>query len=229
MTTRVLIFAYIAFVLALSGFANASSHVTYISKAEVNQTSGILSAHGQMSTPCQTRPAVVVKKIDETGARIEIEVTSTPTADVCVEMLGPEFDTALDLKELPLSDRKTYSIIIENAHEDIGELKYEARSLGENEKAFRVDKRSFKGVLVYLSNPTMPQNVEFALNDGKQSVPVVSPQINLERFRNNQVWLSGYVVEVGSLYVDSDHGMPSMPQPHSPVVIVPVSISDLKK
>jgi hypothetical protein len=232
MTTRFLVFAYITFVLVLSSFANASGQTTYIHKANVNQQTGVFTAHGNLATPCQTRPTVVVKKIDETAARLIMDVQSTPTAEICVEVLGPAFDVALDLKDLPLTNGKVYSIFVENAQAPIGILTYKASSLNETERAFRVNKQNFKGVLVNIASPGQNQPDGFALNDGTQSVPVVSPQINLERFRGNQVWLSGYVIQVASSYVDSesfDPGLPNAPQPHAPAVIVPVSISDLKK
>lgn len=227
MTARVLVFAYIAFVLALSGFANAST--AFVHRADVNQTTGILNAQGHVSTPCQTLPALVVNKIDETGLQVHMEVATTQVGQACPDVLGPQFDLALDLTELPLTSGKTYSLILLNAGQEVGQLLYTARNLAENEKAFRINRQNFRGVLVNLSTPSKrSRGNAFALHDGKNSVRLVSPQINLERFRNSEVWLSGYVIQMAELMDPLSETSP-LPGPHAPVVIVPVSIIDLKK
>ncbi len=212
MARRILVFIYIALVLVLSGLAKANAAI--VNKVEINQITGILTAHGVLSTPCQNHPYVVIEKIDETTGIIELDVNSVNSHKICVDVLGERFDIALDLKELPLIEGRTYIIGFKTTSDELKNLKYKAVKVDESVKIFRVNKQNFKGLLVHL------EESGFALSDGNQRVPVVSPQINLALFQDNQVWLSGYVVHLASI---SDGA-----EPKSPAVIIPVSIGGIR-
>src|SRR5438128_1512480 len=135
MIMRILILAYIAFVLAISSFARAAQTQVggaLIDQAQVQQATGILSVHGVLSTPCQTKPALFVKQIDESSSKVELDITTVSTGDLCMDVLGPDFNLAFDLKELPLKAGKTYSLFIGHSTSDDFGLKYAAGLANEN-------------------------------------------------------------------------------------------------
>ena len=210
MAARILIFIYVALVLMLSGLAKAA----IVNKVDLDHGTGILLAHGVLSTPCQNHPFVVVNYINEKSAVVELDVNSVHSQKICVDVLGEKFDVAMDLKELPLFEGRTYTVKFKTATSDIKDIQYKAVKVDESIKLFRINKQNFKGLLVYLADSG------FALSNGNQRVPVVSPQIDLALFQDNQVWLSGYVVHVASISNDADT--------NTPMVIVPVSVGGVR-
>jgi hypothetical protein len=237
MTKQLLILAYILFVLMLSGMARADVIGPTVGHGVLNQAvitpaSGILDVRGALATPCDYKPEMMV--VASKGDTLVLDVvTLVSHKSVCAagtalhpegsDVLGKGFQISYDLKELPLTANKTYTITFINSDLTV---KYNALKPLEGFKYYRVNKQSFKGTLtdvtaVEVANSGYPQS-GFALHDGEQSVPVYSPDLDLEKYKNGAVSMLGYPVELASLNGGSESLAPSS---QADKIIVPVSVT----
>jgi hypothetical protein len=228
MTKHILIVVYVAVVLAISGFAKADTvRQAQVDSVQFDMQTGVLTVHGTLSNPCTLKPMLVIDGIDQTNKVINIEVSTLVRSEICVEMLGGSYDATLDLKELPLKEGEIYTLKIAGYDDEMhrNTLEYIPHHSDANLEAYKVDKRELKGYLVAVENPVDGKNFTtgFVLQSGDQEIPVVSPDIDLNRFKNYQVWLGGYVINMAKLNGGNVDALATSGQ--AQMVIVPVSIS----
>lgn len=227
MSQRLAILAYIAAVLLISGFVKANEPVikqgALVNAASINQSTGILEVRGVLSTPCESKPKVQLDSVNEEAGIISLFVSTQSTTGICIQVLGPRYEVFYDLKELSLKPGRTYSLQIKRfvgSQEEA--LVYTASEPDRSLAPFKkTELLNFQGKLVQLVNIENKGFSGFALqNRQNEFIPMVAPQMNLEKFEGQSVWVSGYAVHMAQ----NDPLESQSPA----LVIVPTSISAIK-
>ena len=202
-----------------------------LTQATIKTENGILNLHGSLANPCESRPELAVN-MDSRSNTLVLDVVTLVPHRACSDASLKEFDISYDLKELPLTVNGNYDIAFSNSSI---KLKYNALKRLEGFEYYRVQKQSFTGTLVDVS-ATEEQNSgstqwNFALRDGDNFVPVVSPDLDLVNYKNGAVSLAGYAIKTAVALEDvlnsGLEGLAPSSQTSGAIdtVIVPVSVT----
>jgi hypothetical protein len=224
MTRKLLILAYIAAVLALSGMVRADGFQggrAFVTNATISNT-GILHIDGVFKSLCLKSPRVVATAIGEHD--IQFMVEGKRSEDMCPQVIVRQpFQVISDLKELPLKPGNQYTIKFDNFEGSKNEFSYKALP-SQVDGSFKFGPRDFKGYLVHHQNVNSDGTPDgLVLQRGDNVIPVVSPDMipDLERFKG-EVNVTGYVSNIATL----NGGNASISQDGQvSQVIVPVSVS----
>jgi hypothetical protein len=228
MMKKILIFAYIMAVLALSGMVKADQPLKgrgLVDSAEIS-TAGILDIEYRFTTPCQERARVAINKIDEPSASVYLVVQTTIRKGLCSDVLTPDKKLVFDMKSLPLRVGNTYNVVFNNFSGPRNSLSYKAVTGGFNEQDYNSEQQDFKGVLIPTEGTEqLPAGVALR-NNLNEVVPVISPDMlpQLSSLINGEVHLTGYTISAAALYGSESPTQSSQGQNFAQV-IVPVSVS----
>ncbi len=179
------IVVYFITVMLVSGLSQAQqipSVVAPVTYAQFIPSTQHVLIQGKLSNPCQLLPRAEVISIDHEKRSISVAVRAKMTSEMCIAVLGKNYDILLDVGILGLHSGVEYKLII-NKSSTIEPISVVASSdvhiLPEGEKEILL-----KGQLILTSTGSL-------LKTGRGFHKLSSDSISLKQYANEKVVVTG--------------------------------------